>query len=122
MRVVLDRPPRLPLLLLEVGAVFRSAGEADVVGDHDRSRMEPSLPDDALEVWQVGGLVVIDEDEIDGSLAETVLSQKPIDRRSTVAECPDDHRHLVSDASVVQDPASDLRIRRKELDRADSGP
>ena len=64
-----------------VGPVLGRAGKLDVVGDHDRAGMQPALLEDALEVRQVGLLVVIDEDEVHRSLAESVL----VPSRSIVA-------------------------------------
>jgi hypothetical protein len=63
-RLVFDSVEQLALLLTHVGAVLRRAGNADVVGDDDGSRMQPAAVEDALQVWQVRALVVVDEQHV----------------------------------------------------------
>src|SRR5436190_17112317 len=64
---MLPRPPRSTLfpyttlfrsLVAHERPVLRSARETDVVGDDDRTRVQPPGVEDALEVGEVGGLVV----------------------------------------------------------------
>src|SRR6202012_69669 len=81
---VLDGLPPLALLFLHVGAVLGCAGEADVVGDHDRSRMQPAPVDEPLQVVEVDVLPVVEEYEIQTALGESVVLGENLERRPVV--------------------------------------
>src|SRR6202000_2908458 len=70
---VLDRLPPFALLFLHVGAVLGCAGKADVVRDHDSSRVQPAPVDEPLQVGQIHVLPVIEEYEIQTALGESVV-------------------------------------------------
>src|SRR6476661_9244101 len=57
-RLVRDRVEELALLLIHEFAVLRRARNEHVVGDHDGSVVQPATVQDALQVGQVGALVV----------------------------------------------------------------
>jgi len=65
---------------------------------------------------EVGVLVVVDEDEVEGSVGEAERAAQPFDGRSAVAERPHDHGQPVAHARVSPDAAGDLGVRRAELD------
>src|ERR1700729_3589161 len=81
MGFVLDGLPPLALLFLHVGAVLGCAGEADVVGDDDRSRMQPASVYEPLQVVEVHVLPVVEEYEIQTALAESVVLGENLERR-----------------------------------------
>src|SRR6201996_9063574 len=81
MGFVFDGLPPLALLFLHVGAVLGCAGEADVVGDHDRSRMQPAPVDEPLQVIEVDVLPVVEEYEIQTALGESVVLGENLERR-----------------------------------------
>src|SRR3984885_4180012 len=81
MGFVLDGLPPLALLFLHVGAVLGCAGEADVVGDHDRSRMQPAPVEEPLQVVEVDVLPVVEEYEIQTALGESVVLGENLERR-----------------------------------------
>jgi TetR/AcrR family transcriptional regulator len=97
---VLDGLPPLALLFLHVGAVLERAGDADVVGDDDRSRMQPAQVDEPLQVVQVHVLPVVEEYEIQTALGESVVVGENLERRP------------VADRAVnAGDPIGKARVR-----------
>ena len=105
MRLVLDGVPQLALLLAHVLAVLRRARHPDVVGDHDRARMQPAPVEDALQVVQVGVLVVVQEHEIECARGESVLVGQRVQGAPAVADGADDARHAVGDPGMSPDLA-----------------
>ena len=86
MGLVLDRPPLRAFLVPHECPVLRRTGDADVVGDDDRSGVQPSGVEDASQIREVGSLVVVGEDEVEASGREAVLVLEGGDRRAAVAQ------------------------------------
>src|SRR5215210_2632475 len=70
--LVLGRAPLLTFARLHVLAIARHARDLDVVGHHHGAGAQPALLEDPLEIGEVGGLVMVDEDEVKRALPEAV--------------------------------------------------
>ena len=116
---MLHRVPAAAFLRFHVRAILRRAGQLDVVGHHDRSGVQPPSVEDALEVGEIGGLIVVDEDEVHRAAREAVLRFEPRHRVAAVAQESDDHGRPITDARVVPDAAGDSGVRLAELDRVE---
>ena len=83
--LVFDGVEQPALLLVYVLAVARRAWNEDVTGDDDGSGVQPTAIQDALQVGQVGGLVVFDEQEVELAGGEAVLVGQCVEGMATVA-------------------------------------
>ncbi len=119
MRLVLEGLPGLALLVAHGSSVQGRAGNLDVVGDHDRARVEPATIDDALQVGQIRVLVVIEEHEIQCAGVEAVFGGQCVQSASTVPDRADDARYPVGDACMRPDPSGVDRVGLGQFDRID---
>ena len=78
--------------------------------------MQPAAVDDALQVGQVGVLVMVEEHEIKRAGVETVFVSQRVQGASAVADGADDARDAVSDPGVRPDAPGVVRVGRGELD------
>ena len=83
--------------------------------------MQPAPVKDALQVVQVGVLIVVEEHEINCTRDESVLVSQPVQGAPAVADGADDTGHAVSDTGMSPDLAGVGGVGLGEFDRVDLG-
>ena len=78
--------------------------------------MQPAAPENALQIRQIGVLVVVDEQQIDLPGAETVLVRQRIECLAAIPDAADHAGNAVVDTRVRPNPAGHFGIGRRELD------
>ena len=101
--VVLDGLPGAALVVAHVGTVFRRSRNPDIVGDDDRPFVQPPARQDALQITQVGVLVVVEKKEVDAPESEAVLGGQQVERLPAVTDGAHHAGDPVRDTRVLPD-------------------
>ena len=78
--------------------------------------MQPAAVENALQIGQVGALVVVDEQQIELAGAETVLGCQRVERLSAIADGSDHAGDAVVDTGVRPNSLGHFGIGRRKLD------